>query len=250
MVAPRGEVAPPIVTETPGFGGLLRQHRMAASLSQEALADRTNLSAKTIASLERERRTAPRSITVLLLAEALALDPVQRAALIGAARTSPNSSIARARGGPGSLPTSLTSFVGRVDELSEIQRLLATTRLLTLTGSGGVGKSRLAVEVARGGRGKVVFVEFALVGSEDVAVVPSVLAAALGVREAPGVPVLDTLTTSIGARRLLVVFDNCEHLLSACSYVAQVVLGICPNVRLLATSREPLVISIPWSGPD
>jgi predicted ATPase/DNA-binding CsgD family transcriptional regulator/DNA-binding XRE family transcriptional regulator len=250
MVAPLGDAAAPIVSETAGFGGLLRQHRMAASLSQEALAERTNLSAKTIASLERERRTAPRPSTVLLLAEALALDPVQRAALIGAARSSPNNNVARARRFPGSLPISLTSFIGRVQELSEVQRLLATTRLLTLTGSGGVGKSRLAVEVARGGPEKVVFVEFASLGSEDVAVVPSVLAAALGVQERPGIPVLDTLTASIGARRLL-VWDNCEHLLPTCSYVAEAVLGTCPNVRLLAASREPFGLAgeVVWRVP-
>ena len=135
-----------------GFGALVRRHRLAASLSQELLAERARLSAATIAAVERGRSTVPRPGTVLLLADALGLTPQERAALIDAAtRTSKTEAVDAApvaRAMRHNLPQPLTSFVGRQRDLADVRRSLSEARLVTLTGPGGVGKTRLALEVA------------------------------------------------------------------------------------------------------
>src|SRR5205085_12511975 len=131
----------------------VRRHRLAASLSQELLAERARLSAATIAAIERGRSTVPRPGTVLLLANALELTPDERAALIDAAtRTSKIEAVVDAtpvaRAMRHNLPQPLTNFVGRQRDLTDVQRSLSEARLVTLTGPGGVGKTRLALEVA------------------------------------------------------------------------------------------------------
>jgi transcriptional regulator with XRE-family HTH domain len=140
-----------------GFGALVRRHRLAASLSQEVLAERARLSVGTIAAVERGRSRAPRPGTVLLLAEGLDLNPQQRAALIDACTGSSASNPVQGDGlpadnpGPQSrhnLPPSLTSFVGRERDLADVHYELSKARLVTLTGPGGVGKTRLALEIA------------------------------------------------------------------------------------------------------
>ncbi len=155
---------------------------------------------------------------------------------------------------PSRLPLPLTSFVGREAELAELRRLLQTTRLLTLTGTGGCGKTRLAIQVASAvasGYGDgVTLVELA--GLTDPALVPQVVASALGIREASGRPLLDTLSAALRARRLLLLLDNCEHLLDACARLVDALLGACPRLRVLATSREPLRIAgeVSWRVPS
>ena len=143
------------------------------------------------------------------------------------------------------LPAQATSFVGRSGELGEIGVLLAQARLVTLTGTGGVGKTRLAIQAASGlleelGDGVWLAELGALTNPELVA--PAV-AAAVGVEEAPDRPVLDTLIEVLRARELLLVLDNCEHVVSACRNLAHALLRACSKIRVLATSREPLGVA-------
>ncbi len=140
------------------------------------------------------------------------------------------------------LPAPLTSFVAREQEVADVGRLLTTTRLLTLIGTGGCGKTRLALEVARGSVAAyadgVWLVELA--GLSDPRLVPRAVADALGVREDPDRSLPDTLADALRSRSLLLVLDNCEHLLDACTLLAETLLSTCPYLRVLATSREAL----------
>ncbi len=146
---------------------------------------------------------------------------------------------------PNNLPDQLTSFVGRVGELREIQTALDSTRLLTLTGAGGCGKTRLALQTAADTVDRYLdgswWVELApLVSSEQIG---PALAAAIGVRPLPGQTALDAAVSHLAGRRALVVLDNCEHLLEASAAVAEAVLRAGPAVVVLATSRAPLGIA-------
>jgi predicted ATPase len=142
------------------------------------------------------------------------------------------------------LPLQLTSFVGREEEKAEVKRLLSTTRLLTLTGSGGAGKSRLAIQVAA-----EVLEEFPdgvwlveLASLSDPLLVPHAVASALGVPEQSDRPIMATLAESLQFTRMLIMLDNCEHMIQACADLADALLRACPDHRILATSREPLGI--------
>ncbi len=145
---------------------------------------------------------------------------------------------------PNNLPAQVTSFVGRSQEMAELKRLLDTTRLLTLTGSGGTGKTRLSLQVAaevleRFPHG-VWLVELATVS--DPARVPETLADAVGIREEPQRPILETVIAGLRTRQLLIVLDNCEHLVAACAQATATLLRRCPYLRILASSREALNI--------
>ena len=146
---------------------------------------------------------------------------------------------------PNNLPASLTSFVGREREMLEVKRMLPMTRLLTLTGAGGSGKTRLALEVARDILGVypdgVWLVELA--GLPDPVLVPSAVAQALGVRERPDLPLTATLVDFLGSKRMLLVLDNCEHLIDACARLVDTLLSSCKHLRVLATSREALGVA-------
>lgn len=151
------------------------------------------------------------------------------------------------------LPGHLTTLVGRDEQLRELASLLAGARLLTLTGPGGSGKTRLATEVARqqldGYPEGVWLVELAPL--VDPASVASAVARALGIVEHPGRGVLESLVEQLEGRRLLVLLDNCEHLVGAAAEVAERVLEACPWIRIVATSREPLGVpgEITWRVP-
>ena len=140
------------------------------------------------------------------------------------------------------LPAPRTSFVGREGEMLEVKRILAMTRLLTLTGAGGLGKTRLALEVARNRVGiypqGVWLVELAPLTVPEL-VVPTV-ARNLEVREQPERTLLETLLEALGDKEMLLVVDNCEHLADAAAHLADALLSVCPKLRILATSREPL----------
>jgi predicted ATPase/DNA-binding CsgD family transcriptional regulator len=146
---------------------------------------------------------------------------------------------------PGNLPAELSSFVGRRRELSEIRRLLPAARALTLTGPGGIGKSRLALHAAhklgRHFRDGVWLVELA--GLDTPTIVPDAVAQALGVHEQPDRTVEETLLTYLQARDLLLVLDNCEHLAEACRAVVGQIVSGCEGVRVLCTSRERLGVA-------
>ena len=136
---------------------------------------------------------------------------------------------------PTNLPAPATSFVGRERDLTQVLALLADARLVTLVGPGGVGKTRLAAEVAAGWQAPDGVWLAELAGITDPAEVPAAVCAALGLR-----PAAEELTSQLAGRQLLIVLDNCEHLLDACARLAHDLMGGCPGVRILATSREPL----------
>jgi predicted ATPase len=154
------------------------------------------------------------------------------------------------------LPAPLSSFVGREQELAQITVRLAGTRLLTLTGIGGCGKTRLALEVAR------TFIQVQdypdgvwlveLGPLTDSALVAHEVAAVLGVRQAPQEPLLAALASALADRRLLLVLDNCEHMLDACATLIDGLLKSCPDLKVLATSREPIGIGgeVAWRVPS
>jgi len=156
---------------------------------------------------------------------------------------------------PNNLPVQTTTLIGRGQEVAEIARLLLhdDVRLLTLTGPGGVGKTRLAIEVAKAvAEGGLLSVAFAELGPiADPALVPLAIAGAVGVRERVDRPLLDTLADLLHASRLLLVLDNCEHLVASCGAAAQALRKACPELRILATSRAPLGVSgeMAWSVP-
>ena len=140
------------------------------------------------------------------------------------------------------LPLQLTSFIGREREIDEVKHLLTTTRLLTLTGAGGCGKTRLALQVAADAPG--VYPDGVWLGElaalSDPALVPHAVASAVGAREIPGSTVTESLVGYLRTRTLLLVLDNCEHVVGAAAELVDALLRSCPGVRILATSREPL----------
>jgi predicted ATPase/Flp pilus assembly protein TadD len=160
---------------------------------------------------------------------------------------------------PNNLPQPLTSFIGRERELKQVKWLLNTTRLLTLTGVGGCGKTRLALQVATDLLEEhpdgVWLVELAAL--TDPALVPQKTASALGLTEERGRSPVETLEDALRNRSLLLLLDNCEHLVGACAELAEALLRACPDVKILATSREALGVEgetlwqvPPLSTPD
>ncbi len=234
------------------FAELLRRLRVEAGLTQEVLAERAGLSVNAISALERGTRQAPHRDTVQLLADALTLQPETRAALGAAAsrpRTANTPAASRvvpaaspAPAGP-SLPASLTSFVGRERELATVCSLIAEgRRLVTLTGPGGVGKTRLAIEaagsIAHNFPGGVYFVDLTTIG--DAALVPQTVATQLGVRAAPGRSIAAAIVARLRGPATLLVLDNCEHLLAECAALTATLVRDCPDLVVLVTSREAL----------
>ena len=223
-----------------------------AGLTQEALAEQAGLSVRGISDLERGIRTHPQRKTARMLADALRLVGPERAALLASARRPPVSlssrpafrSSAPMSGSPAPrLPVFPGSFVGRATEIAAIRSLLADggPHLVTLTGPGGTGKTRLAVAIATALRDEfpdgVGFVDLSPL-SDPTLVIPRV-ASSLDVRDIASEPLLDTLARHLGSRRLLLVLDNCEQVLDAAPDIAALV-AACPQLSLLATSREPL----------
>lgn len=148
------------------------------------------------------------------------------------------------RGPVGNLPHELTSFVGRRHELAESKRLLSASRLVTLTGIGGVGKTRLALRLAQTVHRQfpdgVWLVELGEL--RDTSLLADVVAAALGVRDRSARPVREVLVDFLDLRRLLLVIDNCEQVIDAVAALAKTLLRACPELKILTTSREPLGI--------
>ncbi len=146
---------------------------------------------------------------------------------------------------PNNLPRQLTSFVGRDREMAEVKKLLATTCLVTLTGAGGSGKTRLALHVATDVLERypdgVWLAQLAPLS--EPALVPKAVASALDIPEQPARLLTDTVVDYLRSRSLLLLLDNCEHLLQACADLANVLLQACPNLCILATSREALGIA-------
>ncbi len=152
------------------------------------------------------------------------------------------------------IPSQFTSFVGRGPQVSEVRKMLAQNRLVALTGAGGVGKTRLAVEVAMQLASEyadgVWFVDLAPI--TDSGTLPVAVARALWLPDQPGRSTMDTLLRFVRDRRLLVVLDNCEHLLDACAELVVALSGAAPGLTLLATSREPIGVTgeATWRVPS
>lgn len=233
------------------FGALLRRYRVAAGMSQETLAERAQMSVNGIGALERGYRRTPHRDTLALLARALALTDSQRDAFeaVATRRVRSQRSVDPAAVGPlpspaSLLPLALTTFVGREAEIDEIAALLRAQRLVTLTGAGGVGKTQTALQVGAGlghtVSWPVCFVGLAIVN--DASLVAPAIASALGVQRVPSYPLIDTLVGYLGNKPFLLILDNCEHVVADVALIAGTLLLKCPQVRILATSREALMI--------
>ncbi len=220
------------------FADQLRRHRLAAGLTQEELAERSGLSVRGISDLERGVKQRPHPETVRLLARGLDLSPDAVEALRAAA--SPADQPA-----PASIPEPLTPLVDREEDVRAVSALLESrARLVTLTGPGGVGKTRLSIQIAREVRDRyphgVAFV--ALAGLSDPDLVPGAIAKALNIRELPDRPLLDLIAKQLHDRQLLLVMDNFEHLLPAATQMGRL-LAACRGLTALASSRSALRIA-------
>ena len=286
--------------EQPSFGTLLRHYRKSAlpteqeivrskkherdvGLTQEEVAERAGMTSRQISNLEADGSMPPRA-TVERLIRALDLEPDGAQQLRRTAGTlgrrqqsSPSGAGQRAQAAElsaplaaGNLPCPITSFVGRAREVVAVTDLLLQSRLLSLIGTGGVGKTRLALQIAaqeavrqRYPHG-VWLVELAPLGDPEL--VPHTVAQALGLRESQRGALsdrnagarsdqsthTDLLADTLAQRRLLLVLDNCEHLVAACAQLAERLLQRCPHLQILATSREPLGLAgeVTWRVPS
>lgn len=243
MAPPRANGARVAPGSSP-FGALLQQHRQAAGLSQEALAERAGLSVRGISDLERGVRRAPYLETVRVIADALSLKPEDRAALLAAARAAPRRDrretltefIANAR-----LPHPLAPLVGRGTEAGTLRTLLAqeAVRLVTVTGPGGIGKTRLAIDVAAAMTSAfadgIVYLD--LTPQTDASMLMPTIAGAFGVYDTARPRRFQALIDALDDKRLLLVLDNCDRVLGAAPDVATL-LTSCPRLSILATSHE------------
>lgn len=240
--------------EQTSLGLLLKRYRLAAGLSQEALAQRADLSARAISDLERGLHRAPHSATLDLLATALALSTQQRTLLLAAARPElaaatepppPRSAGPQAAvlPHPQGLPAPPTPLIGRESECDRALTLLrqGTSRLVTITGPGGVGKTRLALQIAHtlaeSFPDGAVFVDLAPI--REAALVPGALAQAVGLRVQGDDPLDHELRAFLGDKRMLLLLDNVEQVVAAAPFVAEL-LAWCPLVAILVASRAPL----------
>src|SRR5271165_2764844 len=227
------------------FGALLREFRLAAGLSQETLAERAAMSADGVSALERGINKAPQRETLAMLMGALRLDPQQRQAIEAAAKRPSRPRKSAARAIKHNLPRLMSPLFGRARELSEIEDEVAASQVVTLTGTGGVGKTRLAIEAGYAARGQfddgVWFVDLAAV--RDPGGVPSALAYAFGVRERPEATLLEAVAKALARKKALLILDNCEQVVSAAAAAVEKISSECADVRILATSRQPLQVA-------
>ena len=241
------------------FGEWLGRRRRALDWTQEELAKQAGCAVGTIRKLEADERRPSKQLAEIL-AQRLDIPPKDREDFVRFARevsgdavpalplTQEIANLAPTRRDAKpthNLPAQLTSFIGREREMAEVRRLLETTRLLTLTGAGGTGKTRLALQVAAERLGNfpdgIWFVELAPLADPSL-VVQSVMTT-LGLRERASTAPETILKDYLHAKNLLLLLDNCEHLLVACAQFADTFLRACPHLKILASSREPLGVT-------
>jgi predicted ATPase len=227
----------------PTFGELLRQFRTRAGLSQSDLAEKARISEAAVGALERGDRKAPYPSTVALLVKGLGLNSEERAALEGArasVRYRSRESVV-----PNNIQAERTSFVGREGDVAKILELLASSRLVTVTGSGGIGKTRVVLEAARQVLGnpwnEVWFVDLAPLVDGDY--ISAKIASAIRPPLTERAETIASLASAIAQRQMLLILDNCEHLVAKAAEATDVVLGGCPRISILATSRERLNVA-------
>jgi len=235
------------------FGEWLRRRRRGMGLTQQQLAARINYSTVTLKKIEAEERR-PSPEVVERLAEVFNIPAEERIQFLRFARgdwqSAPASesedtpwrdlrTVSRTN-----LPFQLSSFVGRSRELKEIASLIFSNRLTTLVGPGGVGKTRLSLKIGEQVLGDyahgVWFVELAPIA--DPLLVPHAISIAIGLRDEPQRQVIDMLSDYLRGKKILIILDNCEHVLNACAQLTDRLLKQCANLRILATSREALGI--------
>jgi predicted ATPase/DNA-binding XRE family transcriptional regulator len=245
---------------TASFGYWIRRQRKALDLTQQVLAERVGCSLAAIKKIESDERRPSLQIAERL-ADILGVPASQREMFLESARglrSVDQLSLAR-EPAPSptqpevpkpplhNLPMQLTSFIGREREMDEVRHLLSHTRLLTLTGPGGTGKTRLALCLAAD---MLALKQFAngvwlveLAPLADPTLVAQTIASTLGVREQPGRNIVDALTDYVRAKNMLLILDNCEHLIQSCAQIAESLLRAAPRLKILATSRETLSIT-------
>lgn len=229
------------------FGNWLRKQRRALDLSQQAFANQVGCAEVTLRRIEAGTLKPSKELASILL-EKLGIPETERLQWISFARGLsgfPNSSIPVSKKPITNLPAPLTTFIGREKEQSDVIELITKHRLVTLTGLGGIGKTRLSTKVGeqvlRDYDDGVWFVEFAPV--LDPLLVPRTTAIAIGLRDEPQRPVIDMLSDYLTEKQTLIILDNCEHLPGACAQLAEILLRRCSRLKILATSREPLNIT-------
>jgi predicted ATPase/DNA-binding XRE family transcriptional regulator len=234
-------------TRSRSFGELLREYRVAAGLTQEALAERAQMSLATVGKLERGESQRPYRATVALLADALSLSANERGDLERAAlHHGPPDDPGPARGAQSrsNLPLQLSSFVGREGDLARIGEMLAASRIVTLIGTGGVGKTRLALRVAElsiasGALNSyfdsIWFVDLSRVAEAQM--VTTAIASSVGMQRCRS---LEALIGYLSSQRFLLLLDNCEHVVDQVVQAGGELLRRCPNARIFATSRQAL----------
>ncbi|MBV9056054.1 MAG: helix-turn-helix domain-containing protein [Candidatus Eremiobacteraeota bacterium] len=226
------------------FGALLKQFRARAGLSQQMLADRSLISVQAISALERGYRKVPYRETVDRLAEALALDQRQKSLLELSARKARGiRALQRTSWVHNNLPQHLTALVGREGVLRDVAQLLADVRCVSIVGPGGVGKTRASIAVAERVLDRfpagACFVDLAPLAECSA---EQAIGGALGLQEAGARPMLATLCTYLAEKQLLLLLDNCEHIVGEVRRIAGSLTRSCPRVTIVATSREPLQI--------
>ncbi len=228
------------------FGALLKQFRARTGLSQQMLADRALISVQAISALERGYRKVPYRETLERLANALGLDERQKTLLELSARKARGiRALQRTSWVHNNLPAQLTPLVGREAVVRNIAQLVGEVSLVSIVGPGGVGKTRASIAVAeqllqRFGSGAC-FVDFAPL--TECSSVEQTIAGALHLQEVGGGSMLSTISTYLAEKQLLIVLDNCEHIVGEVRRIAGSLLSACPRIALLVTSREPLQVT-------
>jgi predicted ATPase/DNA-binding XRE family transcriptional regulator len=228
------------------LAALLKSLRLQAGLSQQMLADKALVSVQAVSALERGYRKVPYPKTLERLADALALPADARAALEEAATRARGLRFQEQEAAPThNLPRQLTSFLGRDLVVREIRGLVKTAPLVSVVGTGGVGKTRVAIEVARQLLSEfpdgVWFVELAPLNDPEL--VAHALGSALGVQESSRTPLLGTLIGHLSQKHALIVLDNCEHVIDQTRRVVGSLMRECSRVTFLTTSREALTVA-------